>query len=591
MKLNSRNGCFYCRPARHTNRESGVALILALICLMLISALAAAIIFSTQSELWTTANYRSVTQARYGAEAGLQQTVNWLQSTWVAPASPNNLDGTNFSLTTFPVKYKGGTCSTSPYCNVVINASAQGLTGTYAFDSATNSTFATAFTTTALPLPAPLPANVSSSFTPTYTVSAQLLEAENGGSAGWITTWKVFSQGNVGNAKVQLVAIVNKVLTTSSSSNTAPSFKAAVLATGTGCGPSNKGVVDMNGGNNHTDSYDSSLAANKNNKSPATIGNGGDVIAYGNLNISSGAKIYGNLFTPQYNVGPAGTYGISNTAGGGMAGGAACGAGGVTYAVNEDNSGSQVGCTSSACPDANSGWYGGPPYVYNQRTYALPAGYTSIPDPTMPTAASNTAAASGYGGCLKGSSGDATTGWACKLTIPPNSTTSYGAVTIAGAAVIRLTPGVYIFDSLSLTAGGSIAVPVVGDPDYVAGGVQVYIMNTAAKTTPLSFNGGTVANNGQDPNNLSFIYNGNQTVDISAGTNVFATIYAPHAAIVSSGGTGLYGAVVGSTFSFSGSGKVTYDQNLGKQNTHIPVSGSTPTATPMHIDQFSWSAY
>lgn len=586
MKVNNRSVPCYRRRAERTNRESGVALILALICVLLISALAAAIVFSTQSELWTTANYRSVTQARYAAEAGLQQTVTWLQATWVAPASPNNLDGANFSLTTFPVKYKGTGCTTSPYCNVVINASAQSLTGTYAFDSTTNSTFATAFSNTALPLPSPLPASVSATFTPTYTVSAQLLEAEYNASAGWITTWKVFSQGNVGNAKVQLVAIVNKVLTTNNNSSTAPSFKAAVLATGTGCN-----TITMSGGSNHTNSYDSALAANKNNTNPALQGNSGDVISYGNMSITSGAKIYGNYFTPFYNTGAAGTYGISNTAGNGMNAGKSCGTAGVTYAVNEDNSGSQVGCTSSGCPDANSGWYSPSPLVYNQRTYAVPAGYTTMPDPVMPSVATNTAACTGYNGLCNGGSGG---GSGCAITIPPSTNpdgsagsgaANFGVTNFGSCARITLQAGTYNFDTLLISNGAQITVPSTGS-------VIINIFNASNAATPLNVNGGTVSNGGGDPNNLTFVYNGNKQININAGAAMFATIYAPHASIVSSGGSGLYGAIVGNTFSFSGSGMINYDINLGRQNSHVPAGGPPPTvATPMHIDQFSWSAY
>ena len=604
MIVTNRNDSCSRRGTHRTNQESGVALILALICLLLISALAAAIMFSTQSELWTTANYRAVSQARYAAEAGLQQAVNYLQGAtggWTAPASPNNLDGSNFTLA-FPVKYKGSAvagCSTTP-CNVVLNASGQGLTGTYAFDSTTSSAFAAAFTNVSLPMPSNAPAGTA----PTYTVSAQLLDAQSSAS-GWVTRWKVFSQGSVGNAKVQLVAVVNKVFTVSNNSSTAPSFKAAMLATGTGCGSSNVGTIDMNGGSNHTNSYDSALAGNKNNSSPALIGSGGDVISYGNINVSSGAKIYGNVFSSNYNTGAAGTYGISNSAGNGMNGGKACGSGSpaVTYSVNEDNSGSQVGCTSSGCPDSNSGWYSPSPLVYNQRTYAIPSGYSSIPDPVMPTVATNTAVCVGYNGLCNGGSGG---GSGCAITIPPSTkpdgsagagASNFGVTNFGSCAVITLQAGTYNFDTLYISNGAKVIVPSTGS-------VVINILNASNASTPLNFDGGTVSNGGGDPNNLTFVYgpvgtppsaqqiaNASQTVNINAGAAMFATIYAPHAKIVNAGGSALFGAVVGSTFSVSGSGMVNYDINLGRANTHIPISGSTPAVTNMHIDQFSWSAY
>src|SRR6266498_1260120 len=60
--------------------ESGIALVVALLTLLVLSTLAAGIIFVTQSGIWSTANYKAVTQARFEAEAGLQRTLQWFNS-------------------------------------------------------------------------------------------------------------------------------------------------------------------------------------------------------------------------------------------------------------------------------------------------------------------------------------------------------------------------------------------------------------------------------------------------------------------------------------------------------------------------------
>jgi len=71
---------------------------------------------------------------------------------------------------------------------------------------------------------------------------------------------------------------------------------------------------------------------------------------------------------------------------------------------------------------------------------------------------------------------------------------------------------------------------------------------------------------------------------------MFATVYAPNAAVTVSGNGGLFGAIVGKTFNFSGSGHVVYDTNLSGQTPHVYYSGGAVTNVP-HLDEFSWSAY
>ncbi len=70
-------------PLKRNHPEAGVALIIALLTLLILSVLAASIIFVTQTETWATANNRSMVQARYAAEAGAEKTLNWLRYTYL----------------------------------------------------------------------------------------------------------------------------------------------------------------------------------------------------------------------------------------------------------------------------------------------------------------------------------------------------------------------------------------------------------------------------------------------------------------------------------------------------------------------------
>src|SRR5215471_878409 len=80
--------------------ERGVAMIVVLLSLLILSVLGASIIFMTQNEIWTSANYKLTTQSRYAAEAGVQSSVDWLINTYPVPT-----DYTPFDMTQTPTQY------------------------------------------------------------------------------------------------------------------------------------------------------------------------------------------------------------------------------------------------------------------------------------------------------------------------------------------------------------------------------------------------------------------------------------------------------------------------------------------------------
>ena len=77
--------------------------------MLVLSTLGAGLIFVTQTEIWSSANYRTMLQARYAAEAGAQCAVNWLSYTYTPPTSGQL--STNFTLTTYPVQCSTGCTS------------------------------------------------------------------------------------------------------------------------------------------------------------------------------------------------------------------------------------------------------------------------------------------------------------------------------------------------------------------------------------------------------------------------------------------------------------------------------------------------
>jgi len=589
-------------PIRHrisgsAHGESGVALIMALICLFVISTLAVGVLYSTQSEIWTTGNYRAVTQARYIAEAGAQQALTYL--IMQSPiTSSTTFTATNFNLNAMPITYAGtGSLNGKPLIMATSGISTQYQDTYSGMDTALGTTFDSAFTGTYFPTSvtqAPFAnlwsAPCSGTSCPHYNVAVQLLSAVSGSGGKWLTRWKIVSEGTLstvgsnssgtGQGMVQVVEVVDNVTVVNSggSSSSSPTFSAGVFATGTGCN-----TITMSGGQ-YTNSYTSTSQLG--NTSPTLANTGGNVGAMGNISIGGGAYIIGNVYSPFYNVGATNTYGISGGPSG-LNSSTACSTstGGTEWAVNEDNSGSGVGCTSMSASSCS------------QKTYNLPTPIPSYPTPTMPSVAENTAAptssSSGiWYGLLGGGSGG---GNGCAVTVAPSGGTAggftspanFGAVNMGSCAVITLQAGTYNMDSLLISNGATVILPSTGS-------VVINILDQGTTTNPLNINGGTMANGGQAPANLTIVYAGTKTINVDAGANMFGTIYAPNANATVSGNAGLYGAMVIKTVSFSGSGHVIYDTALNGQPINVTTpGGSSPTQTVgnLHVDEFSWSAF
>ena len=251
------------RLTRKRAGERGVALIIALLMLLVISALAASVIFVTNTDVWASGNYRTLIQARYAAEAGAQTAANWLSYTYTAPANTANLN-----LTVTPVTYNA---------NPVLLSAQTGVTGNYP-DAAVQTAFNTALQNIALPgLP-----------TVTYSVTATLLKFTPGSPTLPIQTWRITSTGAVAGVRP---ASVQVVMTVERTGTVSPAY--AVFATGTGCG-----ALSMSGAA-LTDSFDSSAGT----YAATHQLSGGDVGTNGNLTMAGSSKVNGGLWTPKNGTG------------------------------------------------------------------------------------------------------------------------------------------------------------------------------------------------------------------------------------------------------------------------------------------------
>ncbi len=249
------------------HQQRGIALVLVLIVVMVLSTLVAGMVFVTETQTWTAFNYKNTTQARYAAEAGVQRTMNWLLNSYAAPTT-----FTSYNMAKYPVQ--DTTASPQPivlsaYSNVSSNYPTAAVQTAYnsalsnqSIPSETNVTFSTYATLLAM--------------SPGTGVSWM-----GGGNAGVPQTWQITSVGTVAGvrpASVQLQATYERA--------GAPIFTYGIAGTGNSCGD-----ITFSGG--MINSWDS---ANGGTYAATEQNSGGTIGTNGNVTLSGGSTaVYGTI--------------------------------------------------------------------------------------------------------------------------------------------------------------------------------------------------------------------------------------------------------------------------------------------------------
>ena len=268
------------------NNEKGTAMLFAIILVLVLSVMAASMMFLSQSETWGSMNYRMMTQTRYGAEAGVHAAANFLLNTYVPPTA---IAGYNMIVPT-PAACGNTPCVTDNAGNAIVMSSLSGVPSNYPdavqlglFKAATNSSMLAGTTTV------------------NYTVSAQLLSIAKITPFGTTTpkmiqTWKLTGHGdiaNVRNAEAEVSAILETQIT--------PTFGYAAFGQGNGCN-----TLSFSG-NGTTNSYDSgALPLVAGVATPPSTFNtfGGNLGTNGNqTNNGSNVTVNGSLSTPDIGLG------------------------------------------------------------------------------------------------------------------------------------------------------------------------------------------------------------------------------------------------------------------------------------------------
>src|ERR1700751_5554680 len=107
---------------KRTNQK-GVALIFTMIFILVLSVTAATLMFLSQSETWSSLNYRLMTQSRYGAEAGLHAAANYLMYNYPVTGTVGTDPIGNYATSVSPVTYGGNP--------VVLGVTMNGISANY----------------------------------------------------------------------------------------------------------------------------------------------------------------------------------------------------------------------------------------------------------------------------------------------------------------------------------------------------------------------------------------------------------------------------------------------------------------------------
>jgi Tfp pilus assembly protein PilX len=518
--------------------QKGIALLLALILLLILSVTAVSLMFLAQTETWSSLNYRLMSQARDGAEAGLNATSNYLVNTYTPPASSGTDLITNYS-TGFSPNCGGATgnaaCVIANSSPVVLSANFAGHTANYPVAAVK-----TAFTS------AGAGSITSGIMTVNYTSYAELLSQYQFTPFGTtakstIQTWRITSDGTITgtrNAIEEVTAILER--------EKIPVVNYAAFATS--CAD---GALDFSGGAN-TDSYDSSTLGGGGG-APHTDNKDGNVGTNGSLNANGNpTSLYGSLSTPRNGVG-----GTSSCLTGAQAV--------LTGAANQLKGGVVE-----------------LPQVVNYPTPAVPS-----PLPGMGTQTLNGTCGS-VTGCDTMQQG-ANNVMLCPSSAATSSCTpsSYADLNISGsnttvtigavdngkngvnkraATCTAAAPCIYNINSLALT--GNATLQVLGGPIIlnIAGcSANNGTACTSSIAAPLDLTGGSLANGTYVSGNFQILYAGTGTIKLTGSNSTSGVVYAPNSQIQLNSNNGhWYGALIGSTVSASGGVTIDYDRNLAK---------------------------
>ena len=483
--------------------QRGVALIFALVLVLVLSVIAASLLFISRSETWSSMNYQMMTQARYGAEAGINSAANYIINVYTPPGIAGPDQYANYTQVTPGVQIPGSALAATVQYNGTLAALASPFGNSavpFAYNYPAGAGVRTAFANTAHG--AIQVGNDRVNYTSYATlVSMEQLSVYGSPTPGTVQTWLLSADGtiaNVQNSRVALSAVLEQ--------KPVPTFQYAAFATSQGCG-----ALNFSGGGS-TASYDSASPLSGSG-TPVIANTGGNVGSNGNLNTGgSSTTINGTMSTPATGVGK-------------------CSAGGLTAWSSTGNP--TMNCGSANCLVEL-------PQTVNYPTPTVPPpGATNVS--VVKSNSPMTLAPGNYADVSVGSQGTLQLGPGIYNINSLSMTSANAAITI-------------------------IPDPVTGQYGPVILNVSGTIAGDSNDSNPVSLVGNGIANPTYNPSNLQIVYAGTGTLTVqSAGTAASALVYAPNATIDLNGNANFYGALIGQTVNDTGGASIDYDRRLQKE--------------------------
>ena len=514
--------------------EQGIALVFTLFLMGALSAMAVSMMFLAQTETSASRNYKTMSQARYAGEAGVQRVLHYLSSTAYSDlvTSVAGLD-----ITVSPVTYNGNPVVLTP-----VAASSNHPT------QAIKDAYAALFANTAM--------SVGSGATVTYTATATLLSARlvtvYGGVPQVVQTWRINATGTVPpacptcegadllRANVEVAAVLER--------DSAPAETYAIFATGAGCG-----AIELSG-NVATDSFDyNEYVASGATGEPATQTSGGSIGTNGNVTGTGRLTINGNLDTPRSGVG--------NCSNGNVP--AVTLSGGAT--INGDR---------LRLPQ---------PKTYPTPTAPVPVpgtGTLNISTSTSCTSLSLAFMLPTFGTTCSGSGGNLIITTNGQTIVWPNVEMEAGTSITFNAGPGQTASKINV-NSFAMEGGATINV---GADTSILMNARGY--NLGTNQAVIDFTGGSLVNGtgsaAYDASRFQILYAGTGTIKIGGSTDTAATIYAPNATVDMNGSADFYGSILSTKFKDNGGASVHYDRSLKQRFS---------TLGQYVLSSFSWQKY
>ena len=487
------------------SNQKGVALLMTLILVLVLSVMAASMMFLAQSETWSSLNYRLMTQARYGAEAGLHAAANYITN----PATGYPGIGASDPITAYNINVSPVTASGNP----VVLSSLSGVSANYPVSSV-KTAFAGASTGT-------LSAGASSV---NYTTSAKLLSMRQFLQCGndqplTAQLWKLTSHGDitgVRNAEVEVSALLE--------SHAVPCYNYAAFATGSGCG-----AINWSGGG-PIDSYDSSTASGGTVAVQAYDGNIG---SNGNANLAPQTSITGNFSSPQTGVG-------------------ACSAGDAISGATPSTIQNYVKDCQTSATSCGTTYQ-----VKLPQSVQVATPVTSFPTGVVAsslTSPNGNVSPNGCGGApATGCYGDMNNTFTLQPYVNPVTNVCSGAQ--------------YWINTITMNGGKTLSIAPCPTGSIGAGSYQPIVVNVVDvnnTSTPIDIGGGSIANASLNPAFLQIQYAGTGQVKVHGGSTAAAVVFAPNAPVELDGAnSSWYGALMVNTLKLNGNGaSIHYDRRL-----------------------------